>query len=629
MWLRTLHAQKEFLSQTQNPLQRGFTERSSSTNAAYLLTEATLEAKDNKTPLYVTLLDASKAFDVVWHSSMLVSMYHQGVKGDVWCLAADAYKNMTSRVKWKGQLSRSISEKQGIRQGGLQSTEHFKARSNPLLDQLTSTDHGYRIGTTPVGTPTCANDMAIISDSLLGMQVMLDLSAQDSAMEKYTYSQAKSKVLIYNTNIKMEDWRDIQPLQLAASPIEVVAEQEHLGVIRTANNTSQRVKERIILARRSMYALMGAGMHGLNGLSTVVSHKLWTTYIIPRMTHTLEATKLRKTEIQQLDQYQTTVLKQLQHLPTRTSNAAIHLLLGAVPVSAHIHRAVYTFFCSMAREQESVEYQVLTRQLSVKGPSSNSWVNTLRDIICDYDLPSAFDVLSHPLTKGQVKTITQKGIMEHWVKKLKREATHQITVRYLNLEKCGLGKPHHIWSSLGTNSREVKMACVKVKLAVGQYNLQTAKQYSDPLCQLCKQEPETTDHFTLRCPVLEPARAGYLEQLREILQQEFPEAQVKKTMGDSQKLVHTLLDCTSTQADCSGISSATALQVEGVSRHLFYSLHLRRQKLLGPCGQRCQKDAVCPRCTLIDPIDAGVIEQQGLDSCDAEPCGVPKDKGRR
>ena len=51
----------------QNPLQKGFTKGTSATVAALLFTEAIAEARDTKTPLYAACIDASKAFDVVWH----------------------------------------------------------------------------------------------------------------------------------------------------------------------------------------------------------------------------------------------------------------------------------------------------------------------------------------------------------------------------------------------------------------------------------------------------------------------------------------------------------------------------------------------------------------------------------
>ena len=61
--------QKHQESLTQSELQFGFTKSRNPVMAALVLTEAIAEATDQDTPLYVATLDASKAFDVVDHTS--------------------------------------------------------------------------------------------------------------------------------------------------------------------------------------------------------------------------------------------------------------------------------------------------------------------------------------------------------------------------------------------------------------------------------------------------------------------------------------------------------------------------------------------------------------------------------
>jgi hypothetical protein len=187
------------------------------------------------------------------------------------------------------------------------------------------------------------------------------------------------------------------------------------------------------------------------------------------------------------------------------------------------------------------------------------------------------------------------------------EASHQITLQYINLARCEPGKPHPLWSSLTTDPREIKKACVEAKLLVGQYNLQSAKHHSNSTCPLCYATTETEIHFILGCPHLHLAHAGYLDQLQRILVRDIPQNQVSTIMNCERSLVQVILDASLLPSGHTGVSSATLQDLEGVSRGLLYSLHLARQKLLSPCERRGSKEVVCPCCIAIE-IELGVPE---------------------
>ena len=108
-------------------LQKRFTGGCSSLSAAVILTECILESKNNKQDLL------SKAFDVVDHNSLLRRLYLDGIHGDDRLLIQDMYTDCTSRVKWAELFSDTIDIQQGVRQGGVLSTSHYKRYNNPLL----------------------------------------------------------------------------------------------------------------------------------------------------------------------------------------------------------------------------------------------------------------------------------------------------------------------------------------------------------------------------------------------------------------------------------------------------------------------------------------------------------------
>ena len=64
----------------------------------------------------------------------------------------------------------------------------------------------------------------------------------------------------------------------------------HLGIDRYANDPSPdaSIDDRLSLGRRSAYALMGSGFHGMNGISPAISIHIYRTYVLPRVLYGLE-----------------------------------------------------------------------------------------------------------------------------------------------------------------------------------------------------------------------------------------------------------------------------------------------------------------------------------------------------
>ena len=94
------HRHNPALLNTQSKLQKGFTEKTPSMNAAVILSECINETKHQKKPLFIAALDVQKAFDVVCHESLLRKLYVDGISGDNWLHLKDLYTDMTAKVKW-------------------------------------------------------------------------------------------------------------------------------------------------------------------------------------------------------------------------------------------------------------------------------------------------------------------------------------------------------------------------------------------------------------------------------------------------------------------------------------------------------------------------------------------------
>ncbi len=344
------------LEKTQSRLQKGFTVGQSSMNAALILSETISESRNAKKPVIITTLDAQKAFDVVHHNSLLRKLYLDGIRGDDWLLLAHMYSDLTSRVKWENTLSSPIVIKQGVRQGGVLSTSHYKRYNNPLLLQIEDKFSGVTIGCINIPQVTCADDLALITHTPEEMQVMIDSVGDFAQRERYCINPTKSSVLTYknSSKIKSDDCKYHMCGKLLPNEINTT----HLGIQRNTSNSAD-IENKINLGRRAAYSLMGAGLHCGNGLKQDICARLWNSEIVPRLTFGLEVMNLKNKDINVLEAFQRKSLKQIQGLPDKAPNTAALALLGIAPVEMIIHKNMLTLFGNIIRNEDSIEYEML------------------------------------------------------------------------------------------------------------------------------------------------------------------------------------------------------------------------------------------------------------------------------
>ena len=108
-------------------------------------------------------------------------------------IVQNLYKGLTSKIKWKGSISNSFEIKQGIRQVGILSPFLYKLYVNNLLEDLKQNSLGLKIGTTYVGCPTCADDIALLGSSQEELQCMLSVALNHANQDRVTKAVILSK----------------------------------------------------------------------------------------------------------------------------------------------------------------------------------------------------------------------------------------------------------------------------------------------------------------------------------------------------------------------------------------------------------------------------------------------------
>ena len=510
------NSQKIALGNEASNLQFGFSEGLSPIMATLCLTEALAVGKAGKTPVYAAALDAQKAFDVVNHNILKEKLHLAGIHGSYWLLFDDLYSNVTESVKWQGELSRNFYTLQGVRQGAVTSTGLYKLYINQLLRQLESADLGLSIGTIYIGTPTCADDQLLLASTQTDLQAMISHCHGYSKIHGYNLHPEKSTVTrIINTGNQQPTW------SLGDNNMPETDHFNHLGLVWKEGCITPNIPDRIQVARRTSYALMGTGVHGKNGLSPVVSLKIINTYVIPRLLYGLEATVLSKKQLEDLERFHKGLLRKIQGLPGNVASEATYYMLGTIPIEAQLHIRALSLFGAicMAAQNNTTLQRLICRQLSID--NKYSWFQLILKLSQKYNL-NIEGLAFSPWRKKTWKEYVKSCVESYWQPNpsITKEKT---SLHFLDMGLIDLHHAHPVWESCTNDARLVPAAMTRATLLVGSYLTQRRKEKlgltQSAICQLCQEEEETMEHMLLTCKETHVPRTRNLQRVYKLYNQ--------------------------------------------------------------------------------------------------------------
>ena len=327
-------------------------------------------------------------------------------------------------------------------------------------------------------------------------------------------------------------------------------------------------------ARRTAYSLMGAGFHGKSGIKPSIKADMWRN-VVPRLIYGLEVHNLRKKDILQLEAFQRRCLKQLQSMPSRTSDTASLALLGM------LEKNILNLFGRVARDQSCIENDLAKRQLAVRDPSDKSWFSSVRNILNTYWLPTAYEILEHPPSSEQWKKQVKYQLHTHVEKQWRDDIISKSTLKYLNPEAVKVGKIHPVFATVRNNPYDVNRAKVKARLLTGTYTLQSNREKFNqfnvsPICQLCNKDPETREHFLVTCEALHQLRIELWNKITALF--EFSRG-ISFVLNDPELTTQLLLDSSHQVIERELRPSVHQTNVlEFYSRELIYKLHVNRDQ---------------------------------------------------
>ncbi|KAI3385219.1 hypothetical protein SNEBB_001120, partial [Seison nebaliae] len=126
----------------------------STTMCTFMVAETIQYYRSKGSNVYVLLLDATKAFDRVQYSRLIMNMYLQN----------------NATVKWNNSFSNNFPLKNGVKQGGVLSPMLFAAYLDPLLNNIHNSKQGCHMGNICANAFAYADDIVVLSPTCSGLR---------------------------------------------------------------------------------------------------------------------------------------------------------------------------------------------------------------------------------------------------------------------------------------------------------------------------------------------------------------------------------------------------------------------------------------------------------------------------
>ena len=130
--------------------------------------------QNNGRPVYMCMLDASKAFDRVIVLTLIKTLYARGMCPIYLRLLMNIYEEQQMRIRWNNSVSDYFTISNGVKQGGLLSPVLFSIYLDQLIVQLRHLGMGCYMNGLFTGVFIYADDITLLAPSRASMVLILE-----------------------------------------------------------------------------------------------------------------------------------------------------------------------------------------------------------------------------------------------------------------------------------------------------------------------------------------------------------------------------------------------------------------------------------------------------------------------
>ena len=163
----------------------------------YVLKEFIKFYRSRNTSVFVTFLDASKAYDKIDHWQLFNKLLNRHVPVFIISILVFWYSRQEMLISWGNSCSTKFRVTNEVKQGGILFPALFNVYMNNLSVSLNHSGIGGSLGGNLINHLCSADDLCLIALTSSGMQCLLDICDKYGTCHQLTYKAAKSFTLCF------------------------------------------------------------------------------------------------------------------------------------------------------------------------------------------------------------------------------------------------------------------------------------------------------------------------------------------------------------------------------------------------------------------------------------------------
>ena len=279
---------------------------------------------ENKTT-YLAFLDFSKAFDTVWRDGLLSLAWKLGIRGSMWKIISNLYRNVQSRVKFGDITTDFFDVDDGVKQGCVLSPILFCVYINELARLIKEESIGVSTCNVQTGCLFWADDVVLLANSEKELQRMLDIASDFSRSWKLDFNSDKSKVLVVGKRIDKDKlWK------LGNRYISECDNYKYLGVYFSRNLSDHAHVNEVVKKGNRISGYIKSVINSHDSFNRVYyGDILWKTLALPSINYACSVwTCGSKSDIDQIENLQLQMARYILKAPRNTPSVALYGDLG-------------------------------------------------------------------------------------------------------------------------------------------------------------------------------------------------------------------------------------------------------------------------------------------------------------